>query len=180
LSARALLAAALLLGSALSSGARPGPAAAAPPSRTPAPRPVPPPACAYCRMALEQPAFGGTVVTTAGRRLRYDAIECMAAAVLTDSVPSRAIRSMSVTDHAPPHRSLDVRRAVFLLSPGLHSPMGLDLSAHAGDAAARAAQRRHAGERLDWRGVLAHVNHAWFQDKLDVGRHARPPGAGGK
>jgi len=177
-SAHALLAAVLLLGAALPPGAALSPGAAA--AAAPLARPATPPACAYCRMLVEQKAFGGTIVTTAGRRLRYDAIECMAAAVLTDSVSSRAIRSMTVPDHAPPHRPLDVRRAVFLRSPGLHSPMGLDLSAHAGDAAARAAQRRHPGARLDWRGVLAYVNHAWFQDKLDAGRHARPPGASGK
>lgn len=169
MSARVLLAAALLLGAAL-------PAAAAKPARPPAARAAKPPGCAYCRMLVADTAWGGTIVTTSGRRLRYDAIECMAAAVLTDSVPLRTIRTIGATDHAPPHRPLDVRRAVFLRSPALRSPMGLDFSAHAGDSAARAAQLRHFGELLSWRGVLARVNNLWFQDRLDVERHAGAPG----
>lgn len=161
-----------LAAAALLAGAAPPPPWAISPAR--------PAACAYCRMPVESRDFGGEIRTTDGRRQRYDAVECMAAAVLTDSVPPRAIRAMTATDHAAPHRALDARRAVFLRSAALHSPMGLDVSAHAGAAAARAAQRRHAGEILDWKGVLALVNHLWFRDQLDVARHARPPGPGGK
>lgn len=167
MSARVLLAAVLLLGAALP--------AAAKPARPPTARAAKPPGCAYCRMLVADTAWGGTIVTTTGRRLRYDAIECMAAAVLTDSVPPRAIRTIGATDHAPPHRPLDVRRAVFLCSPVLRSPMGLNFSAHAGESAARAVQLRHSGELLNWRGVLARVNNLWFQDRLDVERQAGAP-----
>lgn len=134
-----------------------------------------PPACDYCRMRIEDPAYLGEIVTAAGRRWRFDAIECMAAAVLTDSVPPRAIRAIEARALAKPHAPLDVRRARFLRSPSLASPMGLNLSAHAGPAAAEAARARHGGVVLDWRGVLAAVDSQWFQGRLDVERHAGLP-----
>lgn len=144
-----------------------------------APRPATgagrPAACDYCRMRIEDPAFAGEIAGASGRRWRFDAIECMAAAVLTDSVPSRAIRAIEARAHAQPHAPLDARRARYLRSAGRPSPMGLNLSSYADRAAAEAARRRHGGEVLDWRGVLAAVDSLWFQGRLDVERHARPP-----
>ncbi len=148
-----------------------GAASAAGPA--PAPR-----GCDYCRMRIEDPAFEGEITGERGRRWRFDAIECMAAAVLTDSVPPRAIRAITARAVAPPHAPLDVRRARFLHGPGLPSPMGMHLSAHAGEAAALAAKRRHGGRLLDWRGVLATVDSLWFQGRLDVDRHAGLPARG--
>jgi copper chaperone NosL len=133
------------------------------------------PACDYCHMLLEHADYGGVITTTAGRRLIYDAIECMAAAVLTDSVPPRTIRSMTVKDYRAPHASLDAGRAVFLHSPTLESPMGLGLSAHASAARANAVRAAHPGELLDWKRVVAHVNDTWFLGKLDAAGHARLP-----
>jgi copper chaperone NosL len=144
--------------------------AAGPAAGEPAPR-----GCDYCRMRIEDPAFEGEITGERGRRWRFDAIECMAAAVLTDSVPPRAIRAIAARAVARPHAPLDVHRARFLHGPGLPSPMGMHLSAHASESAALAARRRHGGRLLDWRGVLATVDSLWFQGRLDVDRHARLP-----
>src|SRR5882762_7485605 len=52
------------------------------------------PACDYCRMILTEPGFGGEIAVRSGPRKIYDSVECMAAAVLTDTVPQREIRAI--------------------------------------------------------------------------------------
>jgi hypothetical protein len=123
-------------------------------------------------MIFTDPAFGGEVRMRSGAVRIYDSIECMAAAVLTDSLPQRDIRAISVVDHDAPHARLPVARATLVHCPGLESPMGLGLLAARDTAHARSACPATGGVVLDWKGVLAHVNHTWFQDKLSVGAHA--------
>ena len=142
------------------------------PGTDPAPaRPV----CAYCRMFIEHDEYGGEIHTTSGRRLVYDAIECMAAAVLTDSVPPASLRTMTVTDFAAPHAAIGAGRAVFLHCPALESPMGLGLSAHVTNETARAALGARAGRTFDWGQVVAFVDSIWFQGRLDAPAHAVLP-----
>lgn len=141
------------------------------------PKAASPPACSYCRMLVADSAYGGAIRTTDGRRLVYDSIECMAAAVLTDSVPPRRIRAAFVREREAPHRELDPAKAVFLQSATLESPMGLNLSAHASAAAAQRARGIGEGLLFDWRQVLEHVDARWFQGRLDVPSHAKLPAA---
>jgi copper chaperone NosL len=136
------------------------------------------PACDYCRMILSEPGFGGEIATRSGQRKIYDTVECMAAAVLTDSVPQRDIQAIRLLDHDAPHARIALAHTVFLHCPEIASPMGLSLVAFAERARAERACPHPGGHVLDWRGVLAYVDSTWFQGKLavepHVGRLAKP------
>lgn len=129
--------------------------------------------CDYCRMLLEHDDFGGEVQLRSGGVKIYDAIECMAAAVLTDSVAQRDIRVIRVIDHDAPHAKLGAGQAVFVHCPAIESPMGQNFLAVRTAARARATCAPPQGTVLDWKGVLARVNQAWFLGKLSVEAHAR-------
>lgn len=131
------------------------------------------PACDYCRMLVEQPGFGGEVHLRSGVIKIYDAIECMAAAVLTDSLPQRDIRAILVIDHDAPHAKLPVGRATLVHCTSIESPMGQGFLALRDRARAGATCAPPAGTPLDWRGVLSRVNQAWFLGKLSVEAHAK-------
>ena len=135
------------------------------------------PACDYCRMLLTEPAFGGEIRLRSGAVRSYDSIECMAAAVLTDSVAQRDIRGIAVVDHDAPHARLPLAGAALLHCPRIESPMGLGLSAFHDRVRARRVCPAPAGSLLDWQGVLAHVNRVWFLGKLSVEGH---PATGGR
>src|SRR5258708_36469077 len=120
------------------------------------------PACDYCGMIFEDPAFGAEVTLRSGERKIYDAVECMAAAVLTDSVSQRDIRAISLVDHDAPQARLPLARATFVHCRALESPMGLSLAAFATRTRAAAACGGGAARVLDWRGVLALVDSTWF------------------
>ncbi|MEQ1831578.1 MAG: nitrous oxide reductase accessory protein NosL [Candidatus Eisenbacteria bacterium] len=130
-------------------------------------------ACDYCRMLVEHDDFGGEVELRSGQVKLYDAIECMAAAVLTDSVAQRDIRAIRVIDHDAPHARLGAGQAVFVHCTAIESPMGQGFLAVRTRARARATCAPPHGTVLDWRGVLARVNRAWFVGKLSVDAHAR-------
>src|SRR5260221_11182334 len=126
------------------------------------------PACDYCRMIFEDPAFGAAITLRSGQRKIYDAVECMAAAVLTDSVSQRDIRAISLVDHDAPHERLPLARAAFLQCRTYESPMGLSLAAFPTRARASAAGGAGMGRVLDWRGGLAVADSVWVPGPLSA------------
>jgi len=133
------------------------------------------PACDYCRMLLEDPRFGAEVTLGSGTKKIYDAVECLAAAVLTDSVAVRNVRAIALVDHARAKSPVPIDRAVFLHCPELTSPMGLSLLAFRSRADADTTCPARRGSVLDWRGVLTQVNSRWFQGRLAVEPHVKFP-----
>jgi copper chaperone NosL len=133
------------------------------------------PACDYCRMLLEDPQFGAELTLGSGRKKIYDTVECMASAVLTDSVAVSDVRTLTLVDHARPGNRVPIDRAVFLHCPEIASPMGQSLLAFRTSAEADSTCPSPRGTRLDWRGVLTQVNATWFQGKLAVEPHVKFP-----
>ena len=122
--------------------------------------------CDYCRMLLEQPAFGGEIRTTQGDTLRFDATECMAAFWLTLHGDTTAMRSLRSVDFQKPATRVDARRAWYLLSDKRPSPMALNLSAYATESAARAARKAQGGRVLRWPEVLELLRRTWFREGI--------------
>ena len=130
-------------------------------------------------MIFSDPRFGTQITLRSGKKKIYDAVECMAAAILTDSVAVRDVRAITLVDHARPGVVVAFERAVFLHCPGEGSPMGQSLLAFGSKASADSACP--SGTPLDWRGVLEQVNSTWFRGGLNVEPHvklpiAKPPG----
>ncbi len=138
------------------------------------------PACDYCRMIFSDPAFGVTAKLSDGRTMIFDAIECAAAAALTDSLPARKIVALTFVDHDAPHAVLPLARTTFVYCAALESPMGQGLLAFKSPARARAALVGKDHALLDWKGVLARINQVWFQGTQPMARAlAGPRGAAG-
>lgn len=123
--------------------------------------------CAECRMVIDEPRFVAQALTTKGRAHSFDSVECLAAFVAAGTVAEAEVHSLWVADFAEPERWVAAEEAVFLRSPGLRTPMGGGLSAHADAHGARAAQDELGGEVLRWAEVLrqagepgAHAAHA--------------------
>lgn len=138
------------------------------------------PACDYCRMIITEPAFGVTATLRDGRTMIFDAIECAAAAALTDTLPARQMRTLTFADHDAPHTPLPLARTTFVYSAALESPMGQGLLAFKSTARAKAVAAGKPYTLLDWKGVLARINQVWFEGKQPMARAlAGPPGAAG-
>ncbi|HEX6133547.1 MAG TPA: nitrous oxide reductase accessory protein NosL [Longimicrobiales bacterium] len=110
--------------------------------------------CAHCRMVIADERYGAELVTTKGRVLKFDSIECLADYVLRE-MDSTDIHSLWVTGFRNPGELIRIEDAIFLHSPALRSPMGADLTAFdAADTNAAAVVSEFGGEVLDWDGVL--------------------------
>lgn len=105
-------------------------------------------ACAFCRMTIVDKTHAAQLVTTKGKQFKYDAIEC-----LVQQMPEWApetIAHLKVADFAHPGAMIDAQTATYLISPGIRSPMGANLSAFADGESAASARDAYTGELFAW------------------------------
>lgn len=92
-------------------------------------------ACGSCRMAVSEARFAGQLVVRAEEPRFFDDLGCLRDFLLAGGVAAGS--AAYVADHRT-RDWVDASRAVYTRVPGLHTPMGSHLIAHA-DAASRAA-----------------------------------------
>jgi copper chaperone NosL len=120
--------------------------------------------CALCVMTVSDERYGTELLTRKGRAYMFDSVECMANFYLRQD-PAE-VASMWVTDFRDPGRLIPLEDAIFLRSPELRSPMGMNLTAFGEGAEPGALLAAYGGEVLNWDGIL------------DVVRSVGRPGAG--
>jgi copper chaperone NosL len=111
--------------------------------------------CAHCSMLITDRRFAAQLLNAKGRSYKFDSIECLRGFVQAGVVPEADVHSTWVTDSRSAGEWVRSDEAVFLQSPGVHSPMGAGLVAFAGAAAAASAQAELDGELLTWAELLA-------------------------
>jgi copper chaperone NosL len=123
--------------------------------------------CAACRMQIADQRFGAQLVTTRGKVMSFDAVECLVGFLDTGAVPAGEVSSLWVVNFARPGRLIDARTARYLRSPMVRSPMGLDAMAFATDDELAAARADHPGDVVTWDRLPAL--------RREVGTPGRPP-----
>jgi copper chaperone NosL len=112
-------------------------------------------ACDHCHMTVSDDRFPAQLVTDRGRTYVFDSIECMAEFLAEGrDVPPDQVRSLWVTHFPEPGRWIEAREALFLRSPELRSPMGLNLSAFADAASLEGYLADLQGEVMGWEEVV--------------------------
>jgi nitrous oxidase accessory protein len=113
--------------------------------------------CDFCRMRIDDPRFGGEIITTHGKTLQFDAVECLASYYA--ALPERStVRSLLVSDFEHPGTLITVGSARFIrvTGTGPGSPMGRGLVAvSSGADVASLVQRLGGGRELAWSDVTA-------------------------
>ncbi|MEQ8359650.1 MAG: nitrous oxide reductase accessory protein NosL [Cytophagales bacterium] len=84
-------------------------------------------ACDFCRMSIVDQQHAAQLVTEKGKNYKYDAIECM----MNDYKDWTKVRPelFLVNDYLNPGKLIDAKKAQFLISVSIPSPMGEFLSA---------------------------------------------------
>ena len=104
------------------------------------------PTCDYCRMIVSDARYAAAAITSTGRTVRFDSVECLASWVATQE---EAPRDMWVTDVTTPGVLIPVGSAVFHRDPAKGSPMGRGWQASAASGAPAGA--------IGWDALLAEV-----------------------
>jgi copper chaperone NosL len=109
-------------------------------------------ACEYCRMTVSDARFGGQVVTSTGKALTFDAVECLASYVLGagEDLDRGRVR---VADFET-SLLIPVDSAVFIVGGAISSPMGRAIVAFSASHDAAALVASHGGRSLAWDGVI--------------------------
>ncbi len=105
-------------------------------------------ACVFCRMTIVDKTHSAQMVTKKGKQYKYDSIECLVQH-LPEWSPDE-IAHLRVADYGNPGVMTDAETATYLISAGIRSPMGANLSAFASREAAEAARSEFTGELHAW------------------------------
>lgn len=116
--------------------------------------------CTHCNMVVSDPKFGGQLVTSTGKKMKFDSAECLAAYV-NGGLGSTTIRSLWVIDYRHPGQWIEADRAVFLKSEHIPSPMGMYISAFANQEDLSQVSKELDGSMLNWVEVRNLVAETW-------------------
>ncbi len=113
-------------------------------------------ACHYCDMTIVDRQHASQLVTLKGKAYKYDAIECMVHS-LQDEFMDTEMAHYLVADFRQPGTLMDAKKASFLVSEKLQSPMGANLSAFSNEDAAKKAEQEFTGKTFSWEEIQNHL-----------------------
>jgi len=119
--------------------------------------------CNFCKMTISDEKYGAELVTKKGRVYKYDSIECLVNEMSRGTIDSGDVHLLLTVDYSTPKALISATTAVYLHSPTLRSPMGMNLTAFATAGAADETRARHKGELLAWPDVATLVLNAGKQ-----------------
>ena len=111
--------------------------------------------CSFCRMAVSQREFAAQVVTVTGSFDTFDDIGCLRAWIKEHQPPESA--GIFVVD-SETGQWIDARRAFYVVSQKLPTPMSSGLAAYQQKAPAEAAAAKLEGDILLWYPMLSEAN----------------------
>jgi copper chaperone NosL len=107
--------------------------------------------CSHCKMSISDKRFGAEIVTNKGKVFKYDAIECMLAAIREDGKLEVGETGFWVVDASNPGTLIDAKSAHYLISDKLPSPMGANISGFSSNESLQSALREFGGKTNNWK-----------------------------
>lgn len=114
-------------------------------------------ACHFCRMTLVDQQHAAQLVTKKGKVFNFDAIECMVHYL--NEIDTTTIGLYLVSDYNNPGTLITTKTATFIISEGIPSPMGANLSAVSTATEAQNILNEQGGATYDWHSLQKHLNN---------------------
>lgn len=108
--------------------------------------------CAHCKMVITDPRFASEIVTSKGKAIKFDAIECMAS-YIKNNQDELADAKLWVSDFAKEGSWVDARKAYYVQSQEIQSPMGKSLLAFKTTDELNNHLKKYPGKELSWQQV---------------------------
>jgi len=83
--------------------------------------------CGFCKMNIVDKTHSAQYVTSKGKQFKFDSIECLVNSI--KDVNKDDIAILLVANFGNPGEMIDAKTAIYLISNGIKSPMGANLSA---------------------------------------------------
>ena len=110
--------------------------------------------CHFCKMTIVDKVHAAEIVTKKGKVYKFDATECMIN--FMNDFDASEIELYLSNNYTEPEQLIDAKRATFLISKNIPSPMGAYLSAFKNKADAEKMQSEKGGDLYSWEELLVH------------------------
>ncbi len=108
--------------------------------------------CHFCKMTIVDRQHAAQYVTKKGKQFKFDAVECMLNDLSENGIGHLGL--LLVSDYVHPGEMTDATQATYLISEGIKSPMGANLSSFSNKSDAENALETHGGELFLWKEML--------------------------
>ena len=105
--------------------------------------------CALCDMTVVDKTHAAEYTTKKGKSFPFDSVECLVWKI-NKAHNEDKLAFILVADYMHPGELINAKDATYLISEGIQSPMGANLSAFATEEAAQAKQKEFKGELFNW------------------------------
>lgn len=111
--------------------------------------------CEHCKMTMMDNKFGAEIVTSKGKIIKFDAVECMVDFLKEDTKGIGTPDDLLLTvNMAMPGTLIDARSATYLNDKAFKSPMGADLASFSSKQLAENNLQNADGRILSWDELL--------------------------
>ncbi|RAJ27857.1 copper chaperone NosL [Gelidibacter algens] len=111
--------------------------------------------CSYCKMTIVDKTHAAEIVTKKNKAYKFDATECMVN--FMEEFESSEIELYLSNNYSEPGTLIDAKKATFLISKNIPSPMGAFLSAFEKKTDAENVQADKEGDLYSWEELLSHL-----------------------
>ena len=108
--------------------------------------------CHFCSMTIVDEQHAAQIVTKKGKPFKFDAVECMVNHL--KDVDMASIELFLVNDYESPGELIDAKKATYLISKEIPSPMGEYLSAFKTQPDAERVEAENKGKLYSWEALL--------------------------
>lgn len=114
-------------------------------------------ACHFCRMNIVDQQHAAELVSNKGKAFMFDATECMIDHL--EEIDAAQMELFLVADYNNPGNLMDAKKATFIISKNIPSPMGAFLSALSTKEEALNLQKSKGGKLYNWNELLQHFKN---------------------
>lgn len=115
--------------------------------------------CDKCRMQIVDRKYGTELVTSKGKIYKFDSIECLVF-FTENSIDDENFFTL-VTDYLNNNELINSKKAFYLQSENLRSPMGLNITAFSSQSDLKKFKEKYEGKELSWKEIIEYVNRKW-------------------
>ncbi len=108
--------------------------------------------CHFCSMTIVDRQHAAQIVTNKGKVFKFDAVECMVNHLKDIDIVS--VKLFLANDYQAPGELIDAKKATFLISKDIPSPMGEYLSAFHSINEAEHVEAENNGKLYSWEELL--------------------------
>lgn len=110
--------------------------------------------CAFCEMTVVDKTHASEYVTKKGKSFIFDSIECLVQQIKKENNETE-LAFILVSDYQNPGELINAKKATYLITDKIKSPMGANLSAFNSLENAKKVQQEFGGTLYTWQQLKA-------------------------